>query len=92
MLDLGGTDPEGQRPKGAVGRGVAVTADERCPGESEALKPHFGHNIGLQVGSNQHPMKHGRQVEHTPRRVQGGRELMVRGKRVENHAEPARGQ
>ena len=28
VLDLGGPDPEGQRAEGAVGRGVAVAADD----------------------------------------------------------------
>ena len=31
VLDLGGADPEGQRAEGAVGRGVAVAADDRHP-------------------------------------------------------------
>ena len=31
VLDLAGTDAEGQRAEGAVGRGVAVAADDRHP-------------------------------------------------------------
>ncbi len=37
MLDLRGSDAEGQRPEGTVGRGVAVSADDRHAGLGEAL-------------------------------------------------------
>jgi hypothetical protein len=37
MLDLGGADAVGERAEGAVGRGVAVAADDRGAGQSEAL-------------------------------------------------------
>lgn len=37
MLDLASTDAEGQGTEGAVGRGVAVTADDGGAGEGEAL-------------------------------------------------------
>ena len=37
MLDLGGADADGQRPEGAVGSGVAVTADDGHAGLGEAL-------------------------------------------------------
>ena len=36
VLHLAGADPEGQRPEGAMGRGVAVAADDREPGLGEA--------------------------------------------------------
>ena len=35
VLDLAGADPEGQRPEGAVGAGVAVAADDRRPGQRQ---------------------------------------------------------
>ena len=35
VLDLRGADPEGERAEGAVGRGVAVAADDRQPGLGE---------------------------------------------------------
>ena len=35
VLDLGGADPERERAEGAVGRRVAVTADDRLPGLRE---------------------------------------------------------
>src|SRR5271166_53768 len=37
MLDLGGADAVGERAEGAVGRGVAVAANDRRSGQSEAL-------------------------------------------------------
>ena len=37
MLDLGGADAVGERAKGAVGRGVAVAADDRRARQGEAL-------------------------------------------------------
>ena len=37
VLDLGGADAEGERPEGAVGRGVAVAADDGHAGLGEAL-------------------------------------------------------
>jgi hypothetical protein len=37
MLDLRGADAEGQRAEGAVGRGVAVAADDGHAGQGEAL-------------------------------------------------------
>ena len=37
MLDLGGADAVGERAEGAVGRGVAVAADDRRPRQGEAL-------------------------------------------------------
>lgn len=37
MLDLGGSNTKSQRTKGAVGRGVAVAADDGGAGQSEAL-------------------------------------------------------
>ena len=37
MLDLGGADAVRERAEGAVGRGVAVAADDRRAGQSEAL-------------------------------------------------------
>ena len=36
MLDLGGADPECERSKRTVGRCVAVAADDRYPGPSQA--------------------------------------------------------
>ena len=36
VLDLGGADAEGERPEGAVRRGVAVAADDRHAGLGEA--------------------------------------------------------
>ena len=37
MLDLGGADAVRERAEGAVGRGVAVAADDRRAGQGEAL-------------------------------------------------------
>ena len=37
MLNLGGADAVGERAEGAVGGGVAVAADDRGSGQSEAL-------------------------------------------------------
>ena len=37
MLDLGGADAVGERAEGAVGRGVAVAADDRRPRQGETL-------------------------------------------------------
>ena len=37
MLDLGGADAVGERAESAVGRGMAVAADDRGSGQSEAL-------------------------------------------------------
>jgi hypothetical protein len=37
MLDLGGADAEGQRAERAMGRGVAVAADDGGAGQREAL-------------------------------------------------------
>src|SRR5271157_4475125 len=37
MLDLGGADAVGERPERAMGRGVAVAADDRRPRQGEAL-------------------------------------------------------
>ena len=52
VLDLGGADPEGERAEGAVGRGVAVAADDRQPrlGEPE-LGPDHVHDP-LAVGAD----------------------------------------
>jgi hypothetical protein len=45
MLDLGGADTEGQRAEGAVGRGVAVAADDGHARLREALlRPHHMHD------------------------------------------------
>ena len=37
MLDLGGADAVGERAEGAVGRSVAIAADDRRPRQGEAL-------------------------------------------------------
>jgi hypothetical protein len=37
VLDLAGADAEGEGAKGAMGRRVAVAADDGCAGEGEAL-------------------------------------------------------
>ena len=68
-----------------VGQVSHVGGAPTSVGELEAglwvgLQPRFGHSIGSQAPISA-PEDRGSQAEHTTRRVQGGKAMMVSGKR-----------